>query len=158
MIEGRDLDVEEVPAAVNVQEVFVFRVGRSLYALDKAHVHHVAEVGRILPVPMLPPHFLGVVHERGRLVPAIDLAILSGLPDDREDAYRRMVTLEAEGTLVAVLADELLGLREVPVDAIVPPTRPEDVAQGEFADARGTVTLLRAAGVLERLRSPARAS
>ena len=156
MLEARDPDapapVEDAPPR-DARYLLVFRVGASLYALEGALVDHVSQIGRIVPVPTAPPHFAGVVHERGRVLAVVDLAAIFGAGGERaRDGYRRLIVLEIRGRPLVVLAHEVLGLRRVAGDELRPASGGAGAA-GTFAAPRGVVTLLDADELLDRLRS-----
>lgn len=154
MTEGRDPDTAEAPpAARETRGTFVFRVGASRYALDLAVVRHVAEVGRVVPVPTAPAHYAGVVHDRGRVLAVVDLVKLAGLADGVPTAYARRIALEIDGRPFAVLADETLGVREVA--DLRAPGRADDLVLAEFDDGDAVVSLLSSEALLGRLRGTA---
>lgn len=133
--------------------LLIFRVGASLYALAGALVDHVSELGQIVPVPTAPACFAGVVHERGRVLPAVDLATIFGAGGERARGYRRLVVVELQGRPLVILAHQVLGLSAVAGSEIRPSARGDAVAAGELADPRGVVTLLDPDELLHRLRS-----
>lgn len=138
--------------------LLVFRVDGSLYALGGELVDHVCERGRIVPVPTAPACFAGIVHERGRVLPVVDLARIFGADAARAaDDYRRFVVATLGGRPLALLAHEVLGLRAVAAGELRPASRGDAVAAGEFALARGVITLLDPDELLHRLRAGAEA-
>jgi chemotaxis signal transduction protein len=154
MLEGRDPDVPAAGATPReAHYTFVFRVGPSLYALDGALVDHVGELGRIVPVPTAPAHFVGVVHDRGRVLAVVDLGRIFGAGEPALEGYRRLVALEIGGRPLSVLAHEALGLREVAREELRPVSGRGVMAVGEFDDPRGVVTLLDPDELLLRLSS-----
>lgn len=144
--------MSEAPAAARY--VFVIRVEASLYAVDGALVDHVSELGRVVPVPMAPPCFAGIVHERGRVLPVVDLALIFGGGRARA-AYRRLVVMALIGRPVAVLAHEVLGLCEVEAGGLRPAPGHDAVVAGEVVDPRGVITVLDPEELLARLRGVA---
>jgi len=133
--------------------LLVFRVDASLYALEGGLVDHVSEPEQIAPVPTAPACFAGVVHARGRVLPAVDLAAVFGAgPARAERGHRRLVVAELLGRPLAILVHEVLGLQTVAPDQIRPAARGDAIAAGELATPRGVVTLLDGAELLNRLR------
>lgn len=62
------------------------------------------------PVPLSPPHMIGVFYLRGTVVPVVDLRILLGYPP-LEDAQRRKVAIIENGTLsLGLLFDDTGGV------------------------------------------------
>jgi purine-binding chemotaxis protein CheW len=86
------------------------RVGRRLCGLPLGHV---VETMRPLPIEPLadaPPFVLGLSLIRGAPVPVADIGVLFGEPEPRP---QRMVTLDAGGRLVALVAEAVLGVRAI---------------------------------------------
>lgn len=84
------------------------RVGSRLCALPLAEV---AETMRPMPVAPLagaPGFVLGVAIIRGAAVPVVDTAALLG---DGDAQATRLVTLRVDGRQVALMVDEVLGVR-----------------------------------------------
>lgn len=147
-------DPDAPPAVAPPREVrylLVFRVDKSLYAVEGGIVDHVSELGQIVPVPTAPAHFTGIVHDRGRVLAVVDLARILGARG--AGGYRRLVALKLEGRPVAVLAHAVLGLREAAADELRPASRGEAITAGELDDPRGVVTLLDPGELLRRLRA-----
>jgi chemotaxis signal transduction protein len=140
--------------ADDARYLLVFRVDASLYALEGGLVDHVSELGQIARVPTAPACFVGIVHERGRVLPAVDLAAVLGAgPARAGGSHRRLVVAELEGRPLAVLAHEVLGLQAVAPDRIRPAASGDALAAGELTTPRGVVTLLDPGALLHRLRS-----
>lgn len=138
--------------------LLVFRVDGSRYALDSELVDHVCVRGRIVPVPTAPACFVGIVHERGRVLAVVDLARIFGAEAARAGAdYRRLVVASLGGKPLALLAHEVLGLRELAAGELRPASRGDAAAAGELVDERGVITLLDPDELLHRLRPGAEA-
>lgn len=60
--------------------VLAFDAGGDRFALDIAFISHVAEAGRICPLPGAPVFLRGVANVRAEVLPVIDLRELLGLP------------------------------------------------------------------------------
>lgn len=112
------------------------RVGPRLCALPLDNV-----VENLRPLPIMPladaPRFvLGVSIIRGEPVPVVDIGSLFG---ERATAPQRMVTLGADGGLVALVVDSVLGVRSLGLDSVdeLPPLLQE--AAGDIVSAIGTL-------------------
>jgi purine-binding chemotaxis protein CheW len=112
------------------------RVGLRLCALPLDNV-----VENLRPLPIMPladaPRFvLGVSIIRGEPVPVVDIGSLFG---ERAAAPRRMVTLGADGGLVALVVDSVLGVRSLGRDSVdeLPPLLQD--AAGDIVSAIGTL-------------------
>jgi purine-binding chemotaxis protein CheW len=76
------------------------------------YVVEVAEVGDLAPVPGAPPAVLGVRNLRGQILPIIDLAALLGIGPAADP--RRVLVVEAGGTMAGLAIDEVSDVGELP--------------------------------------------
>jgi purine-binding chemotaxis protein CheW len=71
----------------------------------------------VRPVPSAPAYLLGLARVRGAPIPVIHVgALLGGVVGPTS----RFVTLRTGNGWVAVAVDEVVGIRDVPLDALVP--------------------------------------
>ncbi len=130
-------------------ELVLVRLGREVYGLDAQYVFSIKPAELITRVPRVPDWVTGVVNLRGRILSVIDLRRYFGLPpvesegnegnnDGKNDhdvprmpAERtdHLVVVQTPDMEIALLADEVLAVKSVPVSHI--------------QDATGTVRGLR---------------
>jgi purine-binding chemotaxis protein CheW len=112
------------------------RIGRRLCGLPLGNV---VEAMRLLPIEPIAdaPHFvIGLSLVRGAPVPVVDIGALFGEPESQP---QRMVTLDAGGRQVALVAQAVLGVRSLGQEASndLPPLLRE--AAGSLVSAVGTL-------------------
>ena len=128
----------------------------------------IADVRETLPVPpitrvfLVPACLAGVFSLRGDIVPAIDLAVLLGLPRTAVAEGSRIVVLDRAEGMAGVVVDRLRDLRtiEAPLEPAPPTVSPAVAAMllGVAVTETGTVRVLDARAVLtaEALRALAK--
>ena len=106
-----DPDRAEPRADAAATDYFTFALCRRVYALPPAAVELVVAPHEIVAVPGAPAYVLGVVHLRGRILTAIDLAAVLAI-DRAADAEPagRLVIVHARDFAFAVPVDATLGL------------------------------------------------
>jgi purine-binding chemotaxis protein CheW len=112
---------EEVGSRVELVQV---RLGREMYGLDAGYVFGIRPAEQITPVPRVPDWVAGVVNLSGRILSVVDLGKFFGLPpsepdeanDDLQTGY--LLVVETPDMEVALLADEVLDVQDVPVSRI----------------------------------------
>jgi purine-binding chemotaxis protein CheW len=141
---------EEITAA----SFFVLELAGRRYALAPACVEEVTPPQRPLPIPTVPRHFLGVIHLRGRILPLVDGRRVLGLEDAEvaADESARLVVLCVSGQRWAVMADRVLGMREVRADHVTDRDA-ELPASGRFELPEGQVVVLDAAALTQVVRT-----
>lgn len=151
-----DPDLVAPTMSVGAQtDIFSFRLAGRSYGLPATSVELVAAAQTPTPVPTVPPHVLGVVHLRGRILTVIDLAVVLELEatpvDDRE---RRLVVIAAGVHPYAFLADATLGVRTV--DAVALSAAADAIDGGglvrtRIEDDQGVVSILDPVALVNRL-------
>ena len=117
--------------------------GERLFVLEflLAHEHYAAEVRYIreahplrslCPVPCTPPFILGIVNIRGQILPVVDIKRLFDLPEKGITNLNRVLVVESGATLFGLLADEVAGVREVPIRDLEPPLATLSGLQKEY--------------------------
>jgi purine-binding chemotaxis protein CheW len=116
-----------------------FRVDRTEYAVPAKHVLVLESYAGATEVPGAPPHVAGIVLVRGRIVPVIDLRALFGLEPRAPALETRMVVVETDGRVVALVADQAREVLKLDRAAIRPP--PPLVAERSGGLVRGVARL-----------------
>jgi len=112
-------DETGLPVAADEATVpmLILRTGRRWLAVRTDTVGEIVLKGQVTSVPPGPHHVLGVTLIRGRLVPVVSLDEMLGLGSSTEivATLPRLVVLEGADTEVAIVADEIRGIMEVPL-------------------------------------------
>jgi purine-binding chemotaxis protein CheW len=101
-------------------ELFCVDIDGALFGIESGLIQEVVRVPPITPLPNAPAFLLGVATHRGDVVGAVDLARLLGRGETKVGARTRMAVARAEGMVVALLADQVMGLRTYPASAVKP--------------------------------------
>jgi purine-binding chemotaxis protein CheW len=84
----------------------LFGVGGGEYAVPAAHVLQMESYEGATPLPNAAAHVAGVVQIRGQVMPVIDLRARFGLPRVERTLDTRVVVVEHEARVVALLVDK----------------------------------------------------
>ncbi len=76
-------------------------------------VREVTRLGPLTPLPRAPSFLLGVVSQRGQVVPLIDLLRFLGQGELKPSARSRFFISDVGNHVVAFLADQVVGLRRI---------------------------------------------
>lgn len=110
----------EPAALTDVLELAVFVLAGARYGIAATYVLEVTPLRELTPVPCTPPHILGVVNQRGRILPILDLQKLFALAAHDVTAESRIVAVEVGGMTFGILADAVLGTIRVGVHEVMP--------------------------------------
>ncbi len=108
-----------------------FSLGNELYAFETKEIQEIIPSPKITHVPTAPEYVLGVFHNRGVIVPAIDLGGLLGLSHTTPLASGvRCVIIQAGKDAVAFIPDSIIGVMGLPVRAVESPLPAPSVEAG----------------------------
>jgi purine-binding chemotaxis protein CheW len=84
-----------------------FFLDKEEYALPIAQVQEINRVGEITKVPNAPPHVMGVINLRGKIVPVIELKKRLKIGDTAIGRDSRIVVIEAGTKVLGLMVDRV---------------------------------------------------
>ena len=95
-----------------------FQLGDEIYGVEVKRVREILRINNILPVPGAPDYVLGITNIRGSVVTVVDGRKRINLqPIDYTDATR-MIVLESEDDIVAIVVDNVADVIDLPESSI----------------------------------------
>lgn len=113
-----------------------FTVDAQEYAVDIADVQEIVQMpAQVTTVPNAPPHALGLVTLRQRLLPLVSLRSLFGLAPVTADEHHRIVVVGHGGAQIGLVTDTVKEVLSVPrsLTQDVPPLLAREGELSEFA-------------------------
>ena len=92
-------------------ETVIFQLGEARYGVAARLVREVQPLAGYTPLPGTPPFVLGLINLRGRLLTALDLRPLLGVPASPPRAGATLLIVSAGGMELGLLADAVLEIR-----------------------------------------------
>ncbi len=86
-------------------ELFTFWLGEERYGIDLIYCRHLLKVPKIVRLPQIPEHILGVFNLRGEIVPALDLRRLFGMKISPPSENSRLLVVEVKEIMIALFLD-----------------------------------------------------
>ena len=117
----------------------LFTLAGTTYALRSEYVRHMEMVDHITRVPNAPAYVDGVVSSRGQVVPVINLRARFGFERVEADARTRLIIVELESRVVALLADSAREFVTIRPDSIQPPGAALAGLSGEYLEGIATI-------------------
>lgn len=93
--------------------VVEFRLASEIYAFELVQVKKVVPVSALVPLPGAPAFVAGITHFAGQILSVVDLRSFFDLPVPKTDSRQKLIVLRERGMQMAVLAEEVLGVREL---------------------------------------------
>jgi purine-binding chemotaxis protein CheW len=107
-------------AAGEFLEIIEFRLASETYAIESAFVREVHPLKDLTPLPGTPPFVLGIVNVRGQILSVVDLKRFLDLPHKGLGDMNKMIIVGNDRMEFGILADAILGVRPIPLNAIQP--------------------------------------
>ena len=112
---------DKAEAAGESLEVVEFLLARERYAVDSAHVREIFPLENLTPLPCTPAFVLGIVNLRGEILSVIDVRKFFDLPEPGLTDLNKVIVLQSQDMAFGILADAVVGVRQVPAADIQPP-------------------------------------
>lgn len=101
-------------------ELLEFRLAHERYAVETRQVREVYPLKELTPLPCTPAFVRGIVNVRGRMLPVFDLKKFFDLPEKGLTDLHRIIIVQRRDLELGLLADSIVGVRPVSVDALQP--------------------------------------
>lgn len=95
-----------------------FRLGQELYGVVVKKVREILRINNISPVPGAPEHIIGITNIRGNVVSVIDGRRRINLSAQEYTDLSRMVVMESDDDIVAVVVDKVVDIIDLPESLI----------------------------------------
>jgi purine-binding chemotaxis protein CheW len=105
-MEAENLDLENQETLEIPSQVTGFRVANDFFGISVLDIQEVVKPQIVTPVPLVAPHFRGLINLRGQIVTSISLRTLFGLEDDLGKDHMNVI-VGHEGGLFALVVDEI---------------------------------------------------
>jgi purine-binding chemotaxis protein CheW len=101
-------------------ELVEFQLAAEHYGIESVFVREVYPLKQLTPVPCTPPFVMGIINVRGQIVTVVDLKRFFDLPQQGLGDLNKVLILHAPGMALGLLADAIIGLRQVPAAGLQP--------------------------------------
>jgi purine-binding chemotaxis protein CheW len=119
--------LSEVPLHTESEDLVVFGLDNSFYALRISAVRQIVHAVAITPLPRAPAIVQGIINVRGSIVPVLRLRERFGLPERTPRLNDHLILARTARRTVALVVDRVIGVtRRSPEEM----TRPERIMAG----------------------------
>jgi purine-binding chemotaxis protein CheW len=94
-------------------QIVLFALDEPRYALPLSAVERVVRAVEITPLPKVPEIVLGAIDAQGRVIPVVDVRKRFRLPAREMDVDDRFIIARTSRRRVALVADAVVGIREL---------------------------------------------
>ena len=109
------------PEAGRRLDCLEFRLSGESYAVEMSYISETLPLAEFTPLFCTPPFVLGITNLRGRIISIIDLRRFFELPAPGLSDLNRVIVVGDGSVEFGVLADEIIGMRSLPLAELQPP-------------------------------------
>lgn len=95
-----------------------FQLGQETYGVVVKKVREILRINNISPVPGAPDYIVGITNIRGNVVSVIDGRRRINLSSTEYTDFSRMIVMESDDDIVAVVVDEVADIIDLPESSI----------------------------------------
>ncbi len=99
-------------------QLLVFELGNDQYALDVSYVTRAIRAVEVMRLPSAPAAVMGVINMEGKVIPVVNCRKLLGLEERDIRISDRFIIARGSQRTVALVADSVKPVVEVPVEMI----------------------------------------
>jgi purine-binding chemotaxis protein CheW len=125
--------------ATGTEPFILFEVAGTAYAVKSSVVQQVQMIEHVTPVPNAIPVVEGVVHSRGRIIPALNLRVRFGFQKIPFDLRSRLVVINLGGRAVGLVVDTAREFVLIPDASIEVPPEGITKLSGKYLDGIATI-------------------
>lgn len=111
---------KEEAVTEEVLEVVEFLLAYEKYGIESSYVREVYPLKELTPLPGMPPFVLGIINVRGQILSVIDIKKFFDLPEKGLTDLNKVIILQSDSMEFGVLADVILGARNVSLSELQP--------------------------------------
>jgi purine-binding chemotaxis protein CheW len=102
-------------------EVLAFLLAHETYAIETVFIREGYPLTELTPLPCTPDHIFGIINIRGQILTVIDMKKYFALPEKGITNLNRVIVVRQEDMELGILADEIIGIRDIPERGLNPP-------------------------------------
>jgi purine-binding chemotaxis protein CheW len=104
----------------NFVEIVEFMLSYEKYAIESRYVNEVFPMTDYTYLPCTPDFVVGIMNLRGTILSLLDIRRFCDLSAQGLSNLNRVIVVESDEMKVGILADVILGMRNIPVSSIQP--------------------------------------
>jgi purine-binding chemotaxis protein CheW len=114
-------ELEKRGADTDYLEVLEFLLANETYAIETIFVREVYPMTELTPLPCTPAFVFGLINVRGQILTVMDMKKFFDLPEKGIANLNKVIVVRKDNMELGILADEIIGIRNIPVNDLQPP-------------------------------------
>jgi len=113
-------------------EILEFLLAQEAYAIETPFVREVYPMTELTPLPCTPVFVFGLINIRGQILTVMDMKKFFDLPERGITNLNKVIVVRKDAMELGILADEIIGIRNIPVNELQPPLSTMTGIQAEY--------------------------
>ncbi|OHD21236.1 MAG: hypothetical protein A2064_10590 [Spirochaetes bacterium GWB1_66_5] len=109
---------QRVKGAQEWIDIVEFGLANETYAIETTFVREVYPLQELTPLPGTPPFVSGIINVRGQILSVMDIKKFFDLPEKGLTDLHKVIVIRQGGMELGILADEVFGVRSLPIEEI----------------------------------------
>ncbi len=114
-----------------------FKIGEEEFGVDILKVQEINRMLDITRVPNSPPHVVGVINLRGKVIPVVELRQRFGMEHKDHDKNTRIIVMELGGKVIGFVVDAVSEVLRIPKSVTEPPPSVAATGNSDYITAVG---------------------
>jgi purine-binding chemotaxis protein CheW len=114
-------ELEQRGADTDYLEILEFLIAHETYAIETMFVREVYPMMELTPLPCTPVFVFGLINVRGQILTVMDMKKFFDLPEKGITNLNKVIVVRKDTMELGILADEIIGIRNIPVSELQPP-------------------------------------
>jgi purine-binding chemotaxis protein CheW len=102
-------------------EILEFLLAHETYAIETPFIREVYPMTELTPLPCTPAFVFGLINVRGQILTVMDMKKFFDLPEKGITNLNKVIVVRKDAMELGILADEIIGIRIIPVNDLQPP-------------------------------------
>jgi purine-binding chemotaxis protein CheW len=98
---------------ISIIPIVVFQLGQQQFGFHLEYVKRIIRMVAITAIPKSPPWMEGIINLQGQVIPVINLRKYLGLPNKKIMLNDRLLIVDYEESLIALITDDTLEVLEI---------------------------------------------
>jgi purine-binding chemotaxis protein CheW len=113
-LEKREVDTDYL-------EILEFLLAQETYAIATPFIREVYPLTELTPLPCTPAFVIGLINVKGQILTVVDMKKFFDLPERGITNLNKVIVVKKESMELGILADEIIGIRNIPLSDLQPP-------------------------------------
>ncbi|MBB6481475.1 chemotaxis protein CheW [Spirochaeta isovalerica] len=97
----------------NQNKYLLFNLGNEVFGLKISSIIQIVEMQKVTEVPDMPPYIKGVINQRGKVIPLMDLRLRFGMPEREYDDRNCIIIVSIHDTFIGFIVDTVAEVHDI---------------------------------------------